>query len=347
VLNLEGWALFAGGLVLNHRVTRIVLGSVAALSMLSACNQYPIIKSPSSPPAASPPPPTPPPPTPTPPTPPPPPTPASKPVWSNVRSWGIQYQGFNSSSVNNIDNSAVDVAVLGRFDGSGKEWQSLDITRLAKKKWMFSYIAVGQAQTIETYWQSGWKVGNPAWLLSASPTYGGTYEVAYWDADWQSKVFSVIDRIIANGFDGAFLDQSDPYWNSGFPGGASLQNMQRSRDLVCNVYKYVQTKKPGFKVFVNGGGNQIDQFGSSYWNCLDATSGEHLWYLGTGRPDTTGYPSWTIPVLQRLVAAGKKVFTFDYTTSTSEINTVLTASRSKGFVPTITDASISTTPKAY
>ena len=264
-----------------------------------------------------------------------------------MASWGIQYQGFNASSVNALDAVNIDVSVVGRFDGTGKEWQYADISRLAKKKWMFSYLAVGQAQNIETYWQSWWTVGNPGWLLSASPTYGGTYEVAYWDADWQSKVFGVIDRIIANGFDGAFLDQSDPYWNPGFPGGASTQNMQRSRDLVCNIYNHAQSVKPGFKIFVNGGGNQVDLFGSSYWNCIDATAGEHMWYNGTGVVGAAGYRDWTVPVLQRLVGAGKKVFTFDYTNNSSEINTVISTSRSKGFIPTVTDGSISTVPKTF
>jgi cysteinyl-tRNA synthetase, unknown class len=274
--------------------------------------------------------------------------PGTKPAWDAVNSWGIQYHGFTSSSVGEIDNADVDVVVLGRFDSVGKEWQAGDVNKLAKKKWVFSYIAVGQAQTIEWYWQSGWGVGNPSWMLSASE-YGGTYNVAYWDAAWQNIVFASIDRIIADGFDGVFLDQSDPYWNNSFPKGSTPISTfsARSRDLVCNIYNHAQSTKPGFKIFVNGGANQYDAFGSSYADCLDATAGEHLWYLGTGKPDTTGYPPYTIPVLQRLAQAGKKVFTFDYTTSTSEINTVLNASRSKGFIPTITDASISTTPKLY
>jgi cysteinyl-tRNA synthetase len=281
-------------------------------------------------------------------TPPPPPTPGTKPAWDAVRSWGIQYHGFTSSSVNDIANTNLDLVVLGRFDSVGKEWKSPEISKLTDKKWVFSYIAVGQAQTIEWYWQSGWSVGNPSWLLSTSE-YSGTYNVAYWDAAWQNVVFSSIDRIIADGFDGVFLDQSDPYWNNSFPKGSTPISsfMQRSKDLVCNIYNHAQTKRPGFKIFVNGGANQYDTFGASYANCLDATAGEHLWYLGTGKADTTGYPSYTIPVLQRLAQAGKKVFSFDYTTSTSEINTVLNTSRSKGFIPTITDAGISTTPKSY
>jgi cysteinyl-tRNA synthetase, unknown class len=282
-------------------------------------------------------------PPPSPPTP-----PGAKPAWDAVNSWGIQYHGFTSGSVTEIDNANVDVVVLGRFDNVGKEWKSPEISKLAAKKWMFSYIAVGQAQTIEWYWQSGWSVGNPSWLLSASE-YSGTYNVAYWDAAWQQVVFDSIDRIITDGFDGVFLDQSDPYWNNSFPKGSTPTStfMQRSRDLVCNIYNHAQTKKAGFKIFVNGGANQYDTFGSSYSNCLDATAGEHLWYLGTGRPDSSGYPAYTIPVLQRLAQSGKKVFTFDYTNSTSEISTVLNTARSKGFIPTVTDGSISTTPKVY
>lgn len=273
---------------------------------------------------------------------------SSKPAWDAVSSWGIQYHGFSSNSVADIDDINLDVVVLGRFDSVGKEWQSANIARLTQKKWVFSYIAVGQAQTIEWYWQTGWSIGNPPWLLSSSE-YGGTYNVAYWDAAWQNIVFASIDRIISDGFDGVFLDQSDPYWNDSFPkGGTSTATfMQRSRELVCNIYNHAQSKKPGFKIFVNGGANQYDAFGSSYSNCLDATAGEHLWYLGTGRPDASGYPAYTIPVLQRLAQTGKKVFTFDYTGNASEISTVLNASRSKGFIPTVTDSSISTTPVLY
>ncbi len=281
-------------------------------------------------------------------TPPPPTPPGAKPAWDAVNSWGIQYHGFNASSVTDIGNTDVDVVVLGRFDHVGKEWKSPEISKLTTKKWVFSYIAVGQAQTIEWYWQSGWSVGNPSWLLSASE-YSGTYNVAYWDAAWQNVIFDSIDRIIADGFDGVFLDQSDPYWNNSFPKGSTptLTFMQRSRDLVCNIYNHAQTKKAGFKIFVNGGANQYDTFGPSYANCLDATAGEHLWYLGTGRPDSSGYPAYTIPVLQRLAQAGKKVFTFDYTNNSSEISTVLNTARSKGFIPTVTDGGISTTPKVY
>lgn len=283
-----------------------------------------------------------------PPPPSPPPAPGTKPNWDAVNSWGIQYHGFTSNSLTAIDGLDLNVVVLGRFDSVGKEWTSPDITKLAQKKWVFSYVAVGQAQTIEWYWQSGWGVGNPSWLISTSE-YGGTYNVAYWEAAWQSVVFDSIDRIIADGFDGAFLDQSDPFWNNSFPKGSTPIStfVQRSKDLVCNIYNHAQAKKPGFKIFVNGGANQYDTFGSSYSNCLDATAGEHLWYLGTGRPDSSGYPAYTIPVLQRLAQSGKKVFTFDYTSNSSEISTVLTTSKSKGFIPTVTDAGISTTPIVY
>ena len=304
---------------------------------------------PPSPSPTPPPPPTPTPPPPPSPTPPPPPPPSgTRAAWNNVASWGIQYQGFNASSVNALDAVNIDVSVVGRFDGTGKEWQYADISRLTKKKWMFSYLAVGQAQNIETYWQSWWTVGNPSWLISTSE-YGGTYNVAYWDAAWQAIMFQTIDRIINNGFDGLFLDQSDPYWNNSFPKGSTPISTfsQRSKDLVCNIANYARGKKASFKIFVNGGANQYDSFGSGYADCLDATAGEHLWFLGTGRPDTSGYPPYTIPVLQRLAGAGKKIFTFDYTSNQGEINSVLSNSRSKGFIPTITDGSISTTPKVF
>lgn len=283
-----------------------------------------------------------------PPSPSPPPAPG-KPDWANVSSWGVQYHGFNSSTaaaVNALDSSGVQVLVIGRFDGVGKEWQYNDVTRLVQKKWVFSYLSIGQAQTIEWYWQSWWTQGNPWWI--ANPwSFGGTYNVQYWASEWQDLMKRSIDRIVAAGFDGVFFDQSDPYWNTGFPGGPSAENIARSKDLVCNIATYARSRKAGFRVIANGGGNQIDSFGSSYWDCLDGTAGEHLWYTGTGQPERSSYRDWTIPVLKRTLPAGKKVFTFDYTSNSSEINQILSASRGNGFIPTISSSSINITPILY
>ncbi len=291
---------------------------------------------------------TPPPPPPPPPTPPPPP-PGGKVAWNQISSWGIQYQGFNTNQATAADilsNINVDLLVVGRFDGVGREWQASNISKVTAKRWILGYVSTGQAQTIEWYWQSWWREGNPWWI--ANPwDYSGTYNVLYWASEWQSLVFQTIDRIINAGFDGAFLDQSDPYWNSGFPGGPSTQNMLRSKELVCNIYNYANSKKPGFKIMVNGGGNQIDLYGADYWKCLDANAAEHLWYKNSGVQESAAYRDYTVPQLQKLVRAGKKVFTFDYTAVQSEINNVLSITRGYGFIPTVTDASVSTTPKVY
>jgi cysteinyl-tRNA synthetase len=281
-----------------------------------------------------------------PPSPPEPPTPG-KVAWADVKSWGIQYQKFNAASLEQLDNLAVDVLVLGRFDAIAEEWKSTDINQLKTKKWVFSYISAGQAQNIEWYWQPDWRPGNPSWLLEYTNIWVGTYNVRYSDPQWQSLVFQTIDRAINAGYDGAFFDQPDPYWAPGYPGGPSQENVIASKDLVCNIWNYVQSRKPGFKVFVNGGTNQIDQFRESYWNCLDATAGEHLWYLNTGVPEPPAYPAYAVPALQRLLPVGKKVFTFDFTADPAEIQYIVRTARSFGFIPTVTDPAISTTPVAY
>jgi cysteinyl-tRNA synthetase len=283
-----------------------------------------------------------------------PPPAAIKPVWNDVDSWGIQYHNFHPDvtvAVDQLEAVKLDLVVLGRFDGVGREWQRNQILRLAQKKWVFSYLSVGQAQRYETYWKPGWVSGNPAWVLnvwtSGGKTYPDTFNVAYWEPAWQQIMFDTIDRIIAAGFDGVFIDQSDPYWNDSFPGGASEQNIARSRDLVCNLYDHIQQKKPGFKLIANGGGNQIDAFGPNYWKCLDGNAAEHMWYSGDGNFRQDGYRDYTLPQLQRLVVAGKKVFTFDYTNVSSEIGFVLRESGVRGFIPTVTDPAISTTPRTF
>ena len=83
------------------------------------------------------------------------------------------------------------------------------------RRLVIAYMSIGEAESYRPYWQSGWQVGNPAWLFDENPDWPGNYKVAYWDPEWQTVLFggstAYLDRITAAGFDGVYLDILDAY----------------------------------------------------------------------------------------------------------------------------------------
>ena len=80
---------------------------------------------------------------------------------------------------------------------------------------LVAYMSIGEAESYRYYWQSAWQTGNPAWLDAENPDWEGNYKVRYWEPEWQAVIFggasAYLDRIIAAGFDGVYLDIIDAY----------------------------------------------------------------------------------------------------------------------------------------
>lgn len=77
------------------------------------------------------------------------------------------------------------------------------------------YMSIGEAEDYRYYWQPGWSPGSPAWLSEENPNWPGNYVVQYWETEWQAIIFggpdAYLDRIVAAGFDGVYLDIIDAY----------------------------------------------------------------------------------------------------------------------------------------
>ncbi|NIA16379.1 MAG: hypothetical protein GWP08_20150 [Nitrospiraceae bacterium] len=78
-----------------------------------------------------------------------------------------------------------------------------------------AYMSIGEAENYRYYWQPGWEPGNPAWLAAENPDWAGNYKVQYWDEEWQALILgsatAYLDRILAAGFDGVYLDIVDAF----------------------------------------------------------------------------------------------------------------------------------------
>ncbi|BEU87571.1 alpha-1,4-polygalactosaminidase [Selenomonas sp. TAMA-11512] len=80
---------------------------------------------------------------------------------------------------------------------------------------LLSYMSVGEAADYRPYWKKEWESERPHWLAEPNPEWPGSYKARYWAKEWHDLLYgrsdAYIDRIIAAGFDGAFLDVMDAW----------------------------------------------------------------------------------------------------------------------------------------
>ena len=150
---------------------------------------------------------------------------------SNVKSFAaiLDPKKFKSreafiKAVNNTDYDLIFMDLFFGYDTNGvqKPWTASEIASLKKKKnggkrKICAYISVGEAEDYRYYWLSAWdkKATRPAWIDAENEDWEGNYKVKYWYPQWQSILYgssnAYLDRIIAAGFDGVYLDVIDAY----------------------------------------------------------------------------------------------------------------------------------------
>jgi cysteinyl-tRNA synthetase, unknown class len=83
------------------------------------------------------------------------------------------------------------------------------------RRLVICYMSIGEAEDYRDYWQSGWKVGSPAFLQREDPDWSGNYYVRYWDPDWKDIIYgnddSYLGKILKAGFNGVYLDKIDSF----------------------------------------------------------------------------------------------------------------------------------------
>lgn len=101
------------------------------------------------------------------------------------------------------------------YQFSSSDLNSLKTKRNGGSRLVIAYMSVGEAEDYRYYWNSEWKITPPAWLEKENPNWKGNYKVKYWNEDWQDLIFgsstSYLDKIIAAGFDGVYLDLIDAF----------------------------------------------------------------------------------------------------------------------------------------
>ncbi len=202
------------------------------------------------------------------------------------------------------------------------------------EKIVLAYMSIGEAEDYRFYWQPWWQPGDPPWLDEENPDWPGNYKVHYWDPGWQTIVFSYTDRLLAAGFDGAYLDIIDAYEYYSDTRPTAAQEMA---DFVAAIRVYARARDPDFYI-VPQNAPELGTRIPSYLSFVDGIGQEDLYY-GYLDDDVMTPPTVTAELegyLDLFKNAGKAVLTTDYATTPAHIDDAYAKSQAKGYVPFVT-----------
>ena len=220
-------------------------------------------------------------------------------------------------------------------DGSAAgEFAPREIAALqASGKTVLAYFSIGEAESYRYYWQRSWRPGQPSWLLHPNPDYLDNYLVQYWHPAWQDIIYSYLDEIVAQGFDGVYLDRVDAY--ESHPEMRSQAALYMA-DLIEAIGNYVRNTlgKADSLLFIQNG-EPLGRF-PQVMNSISGIAREETYCSAgdqlTDAAETVQIEGW----LDRFLAAGKTVLTVDYCQERSYIQRAYERARSKGYVPFFT-----------
>jgi cysteinyl-tRNA synthetase len=194
-------------------------------------------------------------------------------------------------------------------------------------KIVLAYVSVGEAENYRWYWRRSWRPGNPSWLGPENPEWRGNYPVRFWNSDWQTIVFRYLDRLLAAGFDGAYLDKVDVYeeWLSERP--TARADMAA---FVKAIAAYCRGRDADFYIFPQNGHELIDEPG--YAGYIDGLGSEDNYYDGDN-PLPASEREYREDYLDKYVAAGKKVLVVDYCRQAGHVDDFYARAAARGYVP--------------
>lgn len=256
---------------------------------------------------------------------------------AGVDSWLYQLQRVDPAAVraSDFDLLVTDYSRDGAAEG---EWTRSEVAMFRSgprgPRPALAYLSIGEAEDYRYYWRSDWRPGSPPWLDAENLDWPGNYKTQFWDPDWQWIIFgapgSYLDRIIAAGFDGVYLDIVDAYEYYAERGRETAA--QEMVEFVSGIARYarVALSRPDFLIFPQNGEALIAMPG--YLDVIDGIGREDTFFDGDA-PVAPEIVAETVERLDAVVAGGRIVLAVDYVRRPENIAAFYRLARARGYVP--------------
>lgn len=209
-----------------------------------------------------------------------------------------------------------------------------------------AYLSIGEAEEGRFYYGS-----MPKDLIAATnEAFTDNFKVRFCDERWHQIMLSYLDRIIAQGFDGVYLDIVEGYrfftpdcvrfCADECAGDTAATEMAA---LITRLAEHarVTRNKPNFLLIAQNGVeiiNELRNQGDDYIATIDGVAIEDAFHFDDG--DTLAVNAGlspqcedVLPALDRFVSVGKRVLAVDYLTSGGKIDDFYERAKRRGYVP--------------
>lgn len=271
--------------------------------------------------------------------------------------WKTRETAVSALAACDRDWIVVDAAYTGGEDG---RWTSDDLKTIRAGKpgrRVLAYLSIGEAEDYRDYWQRSWDAdrngkpdaGAPDFLMPVNADWAGNYRVRYWRVDWQMLILAEVDRIVAQGFDGIYMDIVDAFETFEFDGTDWIddrKNEETGQTYRLDMIAWVKTigerlrRDSPTRLLVPQNGSQLIA-DESYLKIVSAIGMEDVFTNGNKKQK----PAETKPRIQHvkpLIAAGKPVLLIEYPKKQALRDEVMAGARSNGFVSLLTDRALKT-----
>lgn len=193
---------------------------------------------------------------------------------------------------------------------------------------LLAYLSIGEAEGYRYYFDPSWAddaapgfrdPDAPGWLGALNPDWPGDYKVRYWDGEWQEIVLAYVERLIARGYDGVYLDIVDgfEYWSDPENGeGYTLGEADAAERMIAFVSR-IATRARGLRgdfLVIPQNGERLLGFDTNgrYLDSINGLAVEDLFY-DERTPLDESVTAERMIYLDKVLAAGKPVLVVDYT----------------------------------
>ncbi len=262
-------------------------------------------------------------------------TPSTTPTMNVPKVESFLYQ-LQNLDINQVKNTNFDLVIMDYSkDGSDeKKYTKEEIETLKTaphKKIVIAYLSIGEAEDYRYYFKDSWHDNPPSFLGEENPFWPGNYKVKYWDEAWQNIIYgktdSYLDKIIAQGFDGVYLDKVDTYEDYEDQRETARSDMI---NFVVNLAKYARKKKKDFYIIPQNAEELLED--KTYRETVSGIGVESLFFNERGKPNPKSYIENREKYLD-MIAKTKWVFVTEYVQKEDLIKEVYRKAKEKGYIP--------------
>jgi len=268
-------------------------------------------------------------------------------AFEGVRTWGYQLQKV---VIGEVAASAFDVMVVDYSrDGSDdeaftrEEVAAMQTKADGSRRLVLAYMSIGEAESYRYYWDPAWSVQKPAWMLDENPDWKENYSVCFWEPGWQAAFYgkptSYLDKVLAAGFDGVYLDKCDVFEDL----QARNKRVAASRpdlegDMVSFISRlshYAKARVPTFAIVMQNAEVLLEH--EHLRQVIDGVAKECLLYGLTSaeRLNPRDEITFSRRALDLAKSAGRTVFAVEYMGDAAKIRSAMETLDGYGYIATV------------